>query len=239
VEGHRYADDSEPGWYSGAQYARSSDPDISGAHAAAPRPYDSGVQERPSGAFRLPEQRPYSAPADPYGPPDPVSATGSHTRPAEAATPSAYDSGRIPVRGPEFPLVRPAPTAPRPDEAVRQKEPEPIGEPTSLVPPVTLARPKEKVYRTGRPVSSLIVGAVMALLLVPVVRLLLDATFSRTPAPQAVVPAVLLTLGLTLSGVGLFAVTGGPVTRESWLRLPAAYLPVGLLLLLAAGLATS
>ena len=48
VEGNRrYADEPEPSWYSGqGQYT-------------TPRqsPYDSGVHERPSGAFRLPEQR--------------------------------------------------------------------------------------------------------------------------------------------------------------------------------------
>jgi hypothetical protein len=69
-------------------------------------PYDSAVHERPSGAFRLPDQRsadPYSAPPAGYGSPDPVTTSGSHAL-------SSADSGsiRIPVRGPEYPAVRPS-----------------------------------------------------------------------------------------------------------------------------------
>jgi hypothetical protein len=51
---------------------------------------------------------------------------------------------------------------------------------------------------------------------------------------------VLLTLGLPLTGAGLSSLAaGGPVGRDIWLRPPLAYLPVGLLLLLAAGLSVA
>ena len=143
VDGHRYADDSEPSWYTGSQYARSADSDVSGSHALGGPPgsgggaYDSGVHERPSGAFRLPEQRPSA-----YSATDPGT-TGSHARPSES-----YEAGgRIPVRGPEYPTIRPtgAPEAPIA-----------VAEPTSLVPPVT-AQPRqaESVYRTRRTPSSI------------------------------------------------------------------------------------
>src|ERR1700760_408347 len=67
VEGHRrYADDSEPAWYSGQN------------------PYDTGSQERPSGAFRLPEQRPSEAYPD--GMPEKVTSTGSHALPPPEST---------------------------------------------------------------------------------------------------------------------------------------------------------
>ncbi|GIM89514.1 hypothetical protein [Paractinoplanes toevensis] len=181
MEGHRYAED-EPGWYPGrGQYARATDP------------YDSGIHERPSGAFRLPEQRPAVTPppANPYPVADPLVTTGSHSRS---------------VRGPEYPAVR----------------------------------PKEEVYQARRPVTAFLVAFMMFVLLIPVVRLLIDQTFTGDPTPRGIVPAVLLTLGFALTGVGLFAFAkAGAVGRETWLRPPVAYLPVGLILLVAAGMAVA
>jgi hypothetical protein len=230
VDGHRYADDSERSWYTGSQYARSADSDVSGSHAVGGA-YDSGVHERPSGAFRLPEQRPSAYPLA-----DPLASTGSHALPAE----SYETSSRIPVRGPEYPTIRPTsvPEAPPP---ARTGAPPPIAGPTSLVPPVPApARPGESVYATRRTASSFVVAIGMVVLMIPVVRLLLEATFTGTPSARAIVPSVLLTLGFVLTGIGLFAVAGNrPLTREAWLRPPVAYLPAGLLLLVAAGLAVA
>ncbi|MBM2617624.1 hypothetical protein JIG36_18885 [Actinoplanes sp. LDG1-06] len=225
MEGRRYADDPEPSWYSGAgQYNRSTDPEVSGSMPAV-NPYDSGIHERPSGAFRLPEQRP-SAPS--YALPDQVTSTGSHARPAEPET-------RVPVRGTEYPTIRPTgdSVAPVPEPAP------PMAGPTTLVPPVSERR--NSVYQGRRPVTSILVAVVTVVLMIPVVRLLVDATFTGDPTARAIVPAVLLTLGFTLAGIGLFTVArgGAPVTRETWLRPPAAYLPVGLILLVAAGLAVA
>jgi hypothetical protein len=219
VEGHRYADD-ESSWHPGqGQYARSTDP------------YDSGIHERPSGAFRLPEQRP----ANPYALTDPLNTTGSHARPPETEPPGGYDydsAMRGPVRGTEYPTIRPPS-----DPAVA---PGPMVQPPGPVPPMPGARPGDSVYQTRRPVTSFLVAIVMVVLMVPVVRLLLVETFSGDPTARGIVPAVLLTLGFTLTGIGLFAVArGGPLSRESWLRPPVAYLPAGLILLLAAGLAVA
>jgi hypothetical protein len=229
VDGHRYADDSEPSWYTGSQYARSADSDVSGSHAvggttgSGSAAYDSGVHERPSGAFRLPEQRPS------YPLTDPLSTTGSHALPSET-----YESGgRVPVRGPEYPTVRPT--------GATERRRTPVAEPTSLVPPVTAQpRPADSVYQTRRTASSFVVAAGMVVLTIPVVRLLLQATFTGTPSARNIVPSVLLTLGFALTGIGLFAVAGNrPLNREAWLRPPVAYLPAGLLLLVAAGLAVA
>ncbi|MFD0520456.1 hypothetical protein [Paractinoplanes durhamensis] len=185
MEGHRYAED-QPSWYPGQA-----------------NPYDSGVHdaahERPSGAFRLPEQRPAVAPpAGPYAMADPLTTTGSHARP---------------VRGPEYPTIRP-PEEPRP-AAADQKE--------------------------RRPVSAFLVAIIMFVLFIPVFRLLIDQAFTGDPTAAGIVPAVLLTLGFALTGIGLFALArnGGATTRDSWLTPPVAYVPVGLILLLAAGLAVA
>lgn len=224
VEGHRYAADDEPSWYEGkglGQYARSTDPGV----------YDSGIHERPSGAFRLPEQRPAVAPpSNPYALTDPLATTGSHSVPPEET--------RIPVRGPEYPTIRPTLTPTPTPMPEPQAVPAPVAEPTALVPPIPA--PKENVYHSRRPVTSFLVAVVMIVLMIPVVRLLIDQTFTGDPTPRGIVPAVLLTLGFTLTGIGLFAIArGGTITRESWLRPPVAYLPAGLILLVAAGLATS
>lgn len=202
MEGHRYADDAEPSWYSGRnQY----DPAAPVSHALG-TPYDSGIHERPSGAFRLPDQRPADGP---------VSGGPTHS-----------------IRGPEYPTIKPLEPAP--------ELPTPVAEPTSLVPPVAERRAADTVYQTRRPVSSIIVAVVIAVLMLPVLRLLVDSTFAGTPTARGIVPAVLLTLGLALTGVGLFTIArGGPISRESWLRPPVAYLPAGLILLVAAGLAVA
>jgi hypothetical protein len=264
VEGHRrYAEEPEPSWYTGQRA-----PDVPGSYAApAPdtNPYDSAVHERPSGAFRLPDQRsadPYSAPPAGYGSPDPVTTSGSHAL-------SSADSGsiRIPVRGPEYPAVRPSGATSLADApavatvtttttygsgvkvGAAPEPPPPPGaaynDPTSMVPMAgdrfgtdpSRAGAPDAVYRSRRPVSAVVFAVVTVVLLIPAVLLLVQATFVDDPSAR-IVPAVLLTLGLPLTGFGLYSLAGGSRTsaRDAWLRPPLAYLPIGLLLLVAAGL---
>jgi len=225
VEGHRrYADEPEPNWYSGqGQYTN---------------PYDSGVHERPSGAFRLPDQRDQ---------PDPLTSTGSHARPG---VDQPHDQTRVPVRGPEYPTIRPTGATSLADAPPPATYGSPAGgtvapynDPTSVVPPVTRFQPaaqKESVYRTKRPVAAILVGIVTVVLMIPAVLLLVEVSFNGDLVARGIVPAVLLTLGLPLSGIGLYALAaGGPTGREAWLRTPFVYLPVGLVILLAAGLAVA
>jgi hypothetical protein len=244
VEGHRrYAEEPEPSWYTGQR-----SPEASGAPDA--NPYDSAVHERPSSAFRLPDQRsadPYSAPPAGYASADPVTTSGSHAL-------SSADSGsiRIPVRGPEYPAIRPsgatspadAPAATAATATTYGSPPEAppaaaYNEPTSMVP---LAGERggaaDAVYRSRRPVSAVVFAAVTVVLLIPALLLLIRVTFVDDPSARGVVPAVLLTLGLPLTGFGLYSLAGGgrAGTRDAWLRPPLAYLPIGLILLLAAGL---
>jgi hypothetical protein len=228
VDGHRYAD-GESGWYSGQRH------------------YDTRSSERPSGAFRLPEESPVSGPppSNPYPYPDatttgghtlpPVAATGGHTLPPPTTTgghtlPPPTTTGGHTLPPPT--ATGSSPLAPEPDTSARMYRALPRSESRS--------RGEEAVYQSRRPVTALLVTVVMFVLMIPVVRLLLAATFARDPSPGGIVPAVLLTLGFTLAGIGLFAVArGGPVTRDGWLRPPVAYLPVGLIVLLAAGLAVA
>ena len=96
------------------------------------------------------------------------------------------------------------------------------------------------VYRTRRSVSAVLLGILTAVLMIPVIRLLMDVALADRPTAAGIVPAVLLTLGLPLTGVGLYAAAaaGRTIDRGAWLRPPAGYLLVGLALLVAAALAT-
>ena len=237
MDGHRrYADEpGRPSWYPGQGAS-----DGQNQYADGASPYDSGVYERPSGAFRLPDQRPAEAYTT-----DPVTSTGSHARPDS-------EQARLPVRGPEYPAVRPH-NASSLSEARAQADAAPVSsgppatasgynDPTSLVPPVAAPdRSRDAVYGARRPVSAVLVAFVTIVLMVPVVRLLLQATFAHEADAGSIVPAVLLMLGLPLTGVGLFALAGGgrPQSRDTWLRPPVAYLPTGLFLVLAAALAVA
>ncbi len=259
MEGHRrYAEEPEPSWYTG-QRAN----EVPSPYAAQPQdtnPYDSAVHERPSGAFRLPDQRsadPYSAPPAGYVLPDPVTTSGSHSL-------SSTDSGsiRIPVRGPEYPAVRPSGATSLADAPAvstvtttttygsgvqpgTAPEASPYNEPTSMVAmtgdrsgaePVR-AGAAESVYQSRRPVSAVVLAAVTAVLMIPAVLLLIQATFVDDPTARGVVPAVLLILGLSLTGFGLYSLAGARTSaRDAWLRPPLVYLPIGLILLLVAGL---
>jgi len=169
VEGHRrYADEPEPSW---GQFTN---------------PYDSGVHERPSGAFRLPEQEP-----------DPVTSTGSHARPL---LDQPQDQTRVPVRGPEYPTIRPTGATSLADAPPPTTYGSPGGgavaaynDPTSVVPPVSRFQPegrqKDSVYRTKRPVSAILVAIATGALLIPAVLLLVEASFNGDPVARGIVPA--------------------------------------------------
>lgn len=224
VEGRRrYAEDPEPNWYPGS------------------RTPDGTDSERPSSAFRLPEQRP----ADPY-----ADQPGSHALPPT-------DSGqiRLPVRGPEYPTIRPSGSSPPTDQPPAAPHvpggpaaPTTYGttpaydQPTSMV-PLAGERPgaADSLYKSRRPVSAVVFAVVTAVLLIPAVLLLVRVTFIAEVTARGVVPAVLLTLGLPLTGLGLYSLAGSgrAGARDAWLRPPLAYLPIGLTLLLAAGLAVA
>ena len=231
------------------------------AEAPGASAYDSGIHERPSGAFRLPDQRtadPYSAPPAGYAASEPLTTSGSHTL-------SSADSGsiRMPVRGPEYPAVRPSGATSLADAPAVSTVtttttygsgvnpgavPEPVSsaytDPTSMVPVAgdrygtEQARAADAVYSSRRPVSAVVFAIVTVVLMLPAVLLLIQATFVDDPTARGVVPAVLLTLGLPLTGFGLYSLAGGgrAGVRDAWLRPPLAYLPIGLVLLLAAGL---
>lgn len=101
-----------------------------------------------------------------------------------------------------------------------------------------------EMYRSRRPALAILFGAVAAILEIPALILLRDATFGTDPVvASGVVAAACLVAALPLAAVGLYAVvTGavraaGPNSAQAWLRPPVTYLSLALVLLVAAGLA--
>jgi hypothetical protein len=195
VDGNRrYPDEPQPSWYTGQ------------SSAPAGNPYDSGVYDRPSGAFRI------------DGPP--------------------MEETRFPVRGPEYPAVRPPGATSLADAPAPGSYGQPPGQAQQIAPRYQAPPWTNRMFRTRPALSALGVLAVTGVLMIPAIMLLINATFGAGPmAAGAVVPAVLLALGLPLTGGGLYALAGNaPADRHEWLRPPYVYLPIGLLVLLAAGL---
>lgn len=130
--------------------------------------------------------------------------------------------------GPRSGLPIPDDPAPRrPPTAATPGSPGPVGE----------------MYRSRRPAAAILFGAVAAILGIPGLILLRDATFGDPVSASGVIAAVCLVAALPMLAVGLYAVaTGavraaGPNSAQAWLRPPVAYLSVALVLLIAAGLA--
>ena len=96
-----------------------------------------------------------------------------------------------------------------------------------------------------RPAAGAVIAVGVVVAALPVLRILLDGLFGPTRSASGVISAVLVLLGLPLGGFGLHGLASGAAraadapAREAWLRPPVAYLTVGLILFVAAGLAAS
>jgi hypothetical protein len=159
------------------------------------------------------------------------------------------------TRGPVGPRsgVELPPLSPYQDESSYPESPaaEPTGEhhtqsidrdalrrPTKAAP-----APTQTVYKARRAGAF---GLVMTLAVVAellLVRVLVAGELGHPVVAGAVLGALFAMVGIPLTAIGLYALitgpsaTAGPNVVYAWLRTPLAYLPVGLVLLVAAGLA--
>jgi hypothetical protein len=157
-----------------------------------------------------------------------------------------HDPGRDPVREAGRPSPAPGPAnqaepirmAPRPlpqeDPRVARRPPVAPGSPGPM---------SDGIYRSQHKGAAIMLGIVAAVLELPVLYMLADATSAQSPS--GVVAGACLVLALPLLALGLYAVaTGavraaGPNSAQAWLRPPVAYLSVALVLFVAAGLAAA
>lgn len=98
-----------------------------------------------------------------------------------------------------------------------------------------------KVYRTRRPAAAALIIVVAALAELVALRVFVAGVFGTTGGVPGTVAGLFLLTGLPLSAVGLYGLATGAATAgrgaQPWLRTPLAYLLVGLVLLIGAGLA--
>ena len=99
------------------------------------------------------------------------------------------------------------------------------------------------IYRTRRVGVAAVLAVVALVAELMLVRVLVTGEFGHTVLPNAVLAGIFAMCGTPLVTMGLYglmtgaATAGGPTPGRAWLRTPLAYLPVGLVLLIAAGLA--
>lgn len=163
---------------------------------------------------------------------------------------------------PPAPQVPPAPPVPAPPAPPRVEapppppgpppQPDPLRANTETINRSSLRRPSapvapvgDGVYRTRRPATAIAFLVATVLFEVPAIRLLVDGATGASVSASALVSGLFLVVGLPLFALGLYALVTG-ATRVPpdaggglpvWLRPPVAYLPLGLILFVAAALA--
>jgi hypothetical protein len=252
-------DQADRGWYD----SRHGEPEWEGYHPPAPRGAGESREADPlSGAPRGAGQsvydqqggyNPLAAPAievPAYG--APTSTYGGQPAPVVPA-PAAYE---VPAAAQQSPPPPPGyksfeePTSVVPP-VTRRPEAEPIETQrfhTEAIDRAALRRPPtpptEGVYRTKRPAAGIVFAVLAAVFEIPALRLLLDGAIGGPVVASGVVAGTFLVAGLPLVALGLYALVTGANRlpgdgsgAQAWLRTPTAYLPVGLVLLVAAALA--
>jgi hypothetical protein len=260
VDGPRgYQDDSDGGWYSGFTERH---PEPEGRYDAdryrAPEPRYSDEPSGDLGRYRDPRPDPLTDPAlstrpmgprsgvelpplpgDPRYTTDPgLGQAAAYTEPAYAPEPTERAARRRAAPGGAPSGMDPA-AAPGALSGTPGARPAPI----PAMPTVAAETVGGAIYRTRRLGVAAVLTIVALVAELMILRVLLTGEFAKVVEPNAVLGGIFAMCGTPLVTMGLFglmtgAVTaGGPHPGRAWLRTPLAYLPVGLALLIAAGLA--
>ena len=199
---------------------------------------DRGGALGPRSGVELPPL-PYPPEPAPYVP-EPYA---SELPPSRDSTFSAQSLGTLPQEHPGPPPAPPPPPLMPDAEATGGFHTEALDR-AALRRPPGVSAPRATVYRARR---AGILGALAAVAIVAelfLVRVLLAGEFGHVVAPGAVLGGLFAMTGIPLVAMGLYglmtgAAAAGPSPAPAWLRTPVAYLPIGLVLLIAAGLAVS
>ncbi|MEV8512966.1 hypothetical protein [Dactylosporangium sp. NPDC051484] len=105
------------------------------------------------------------------------------------------------------------------------------------------AEPGGAVYRSKRPGLAIVLVVFTILFEVPILRLFLTAMTAKEVQAGATLAGIFMLPALPMFALGLYGLIGGEAAAapgaRAWLRTPLVYLPVALLLFVAAGLAAS
>jgi hypothetical protein len=195
--------------------------------------------------YRVPEPR-FGDLAGPRYPENAEPRFGGPEQRYDSRDPGGFEPGGFAAAPPAGPREEARPPAPPVDERehhlTEQIDRSALRRPPAGPPPAP-AGPAPTVYRSRRPaliILLVIVSIVVEMLLLFVLgHGLLVGKF----AAGEVLAAIFAMAGTPLTAIGLYAVvTGAPAATgahpaQSWFRAPTAYLPVGLVLLVAAALA--
>jgi hypothetical protein len=116
----------------------------------------------------------------------------------------------------------------------------PMGDPQMTGGLAGLGERPGSVYRGKRPgLAALLIGLTV-LFEIPVFRIFFSSALAHDVNAPGTISAIFMILGLPMFGLGLYGLIGGAAAAahgaRAWLRVPLAYLPLGLALFLAAAL---
>lgn len=204
--------------------------------------------DSPSGQFSGPLAAPPGVGAEIA---DPAVESVSRSRRSEAIDRSALQR---PVSGgaPSAPAASLPPSAVPPPVTVPTVPQGGFGQPHSFAAPTALTaavpppsagpEPGGAVYRSKRPGLAVALVLLTVVFEVPVLRLFLAAMTADEPQAAGTLASIFMILGLPMFALGLYGLIGGAAAAapgaRAWLRTPLAYLPIGVLLFVAAALST-
>jgi hypothetical protein len=179
-----------------------------------------------------------SALADPYRAPEPRSP--GYGDPVPSAPPAPASAP--PASGPPLSSFA-APTGELPVEDVGRRRAESIDRTAfrrADPPPGPVSAPAGSVYQGKRPGLAALLVALTVIFELPVLRVFAASALASRVDPGGTIAGIFMILGLPTFALGLYGLIGGAAATQggrAWLRTPLAYLPVGLVLFMAAALA--